>query len=421
MRLTVRLCAFAITIFACFSAHEVIAQPPPVSAGQVIISELRYRGPNGIRDEFIELYNNTNAAIVVNSTSGGWAVVTSNGQITGPVCVIPNGITIPARGHYLCANTDPENGAGYSLSQYPSGNANCGAPQNGNALLPPAFAPTTPNQSFVIDDLPDGFGVALFSTTSGPSQTATTRLDAFGFTSSPALFREGAGFPTVPTVNNEHTLFRGLSSETPRDTGDNASDFALVATTASLQTPLNGSPGPENLCSPIVNNTTIANGLLDPSVSSASVPNREKRPNVEPNANLGSLLIRRRITNNTGAPVSRLRFRAVNITTRGTPANTCPGFNCADLRLLTSSDGEAGVGGQVVTVRGLRLEDDPPITPEGGGLNASVSADFITLSTPLNPGNSVNVVFKLGIMKNGNFRFFVNIEALNTPAPIILD
>src|SRR5688572_4870806 len=116
MRLTVRLCAFVITIFSCFSAVNQVSAQNPVQAGQVIISELRFRGPAGFEDEFIELYNNTNSPIVVQAsdTSAGWAVAISNGQITGNVCLIPNGTVIPARGHFLCANSN-----GYSLSNYP--------------------------------------------------------------------------------------------------------------------------------------------------------------------------------------------------------------------------------------------------------------------------------------------------------------
>jgi hypothetical protein len=72
------------------------------------------------------------------------------------------------------------------------------------------------------------------------------------------------------------------------------------------------------------------------------------------------------------------------------------------------------VGGQVVTVRGVRLEQ-PPEQPAGGGLNSSLSADFITLATPLAAGASVNIVFKLGVMRTGNFRFYLNIEAQNAP------
>ncbi len=411
MRLAVRLCAFVITIFACFSVVSQVSAQTPVQAGQVIISELRFRGPEGFEDEFVEIYNNTNSPITVQASdaSAGWAIAISNGQITGNICTIPNGTVIPARGHFLCANSN-----GYSLTNYPAGNNNCGV-QNGNALLPPQFGPTSPDRSWDFD-VPDGSGVALFTTTSTINQTAARRLDAFGFTVSPALFREGAGFPTIPTTSNEHTLYRNLSTGPPKDTNNNAADFLLVATTTSIQTPLNGSPGPENLCSPIVNNSTINISMLDPAASSAAVPNREKRTTVETNAALGSLLVRRRVTNNTGQPISRLRFRTTILTTRG----SCPA-PCADLRLLTSQDEPAvATSGGPVSVLGLTLEQDPPLTPDGGGMNSSVSLDSVTLTSPLLPGDSRNIVFKLGIMRNGSFRFFLNIEALNSQI-IILD
>jgi hypothetical protein len=421
MRLTVRLCAFAVTIVASFSAsHQVLAQVP-VTAGQVIISELRFRGPNGTRDEFVELYNNTNSPIVVQASdsSAGWAVATSNGTITGPICFIPNGTIIPARGHFLCANQDLDFGSGYSLSAYPSGNPGCGQSiPNANAFVAPSpFAQTTPDAGFIIADLPDGSGIALFTSTNGPNWVLARRLDAFGFTGSPALYKEGTGFATIPSTSNEHTLYRyeGVAG-VPRDNNINATDFIFVATTSGVQPTLNGAPGPENRCSPIVNNTTIATTLLDPNVSGAAPPNRERTFTPEPNAPLGSLFIRRTITNNTGLPVTRLRFRLIDLTTRGTPKSMCPGFFCSDLRVLTSSDATVTLSNQTqVLVRGLRLEAEPPFTPEGGGYNSSVSADFITLGTPLFPGQSVNVHFKLGIVEPGNLRFIVNIEALNGP------
>jgi hypothetical protein len=431
MRSLLRLSILASVALICggvslYFAPGSRAQTAPVTAGQVIISELRYRGPNGPQDEFIELYNNTNSAIVVSASdqSSGWAVVASNAQITGNVCIIPNGTVIPARGHLLCANTDaeaaPGEARGYSLNEYPSGNPGPTPLPSPAATPTPAFALTTPDLIIPID-IPDGAGIALFSTTSIPNQNAATRLDAFGFTSSPALFREGAGFPTIPTANNEHTLFRDLRAVTPKDTDNNAADFRLVATTGSLQIQLNGSPGPENLRSPIVNHTTISATLLDPTVSQASPPNRVRVQTPETNAPLGTILIRRTITNNTGQPISRLRFRVNNITTRGTPASECGGTPCADVRALDSPDGMATLANStVVVVRGVRLEDDPPLTPEGGGLNATVSADFINLSTPLAPGASINIELKIGVVTSGPFRYMLNIEALNSPPPIFL-
>jgi hypothetical protein len=68
-----------------------------------------------------------------------------------------------------------------------------------------------------------------------------------------------------------------------------------------------------------------------------------------------------------------------------------------------------------VTINGLTLEENPPAQPNGGGLNSSLRENTITIGTPLAPGASVNVQFRLGVMVNGGFRFLVNVEAL--PAP----
>jgi hypothetical protein len=203
-----------------------------------------------------------------------------------------------------------------------------------------------------------------------------------------------------------------------KDTNNNAADFIYAGTAPDITGNLLGAPGPENLASPVLHNHDFGASPLDPSVPSSSPPNRERRPNVVPNGNLGIMFIRRTYTNNTGAPVSRLRFRVVNLTTLGTE-NQCGGQTCADLRAITSTDGEAGVGGQVVTVRGVRLEE-PPAQPAGGGFNSSLSADFITLASPLLPGQSVNIQFVLGVMRTGPFRFFINIEALTAPPPVIV-
>ncbi len=417
-----RVVAVAFVVCAAYLINHVSssAQVPPVLPGQVIISELRFRGPEGPRDEYIELYNNTDSIICVQATdtSPGWAVAISgqyaSGQpITGNAFTIPNGTCIPARGHLLGANTDV---GGYSLSGYPSANP---APSSTPVPSPTPFVGATPDRTFLIDDVPDGVGVALFTTTSTINQTAATKLDAFGFTGSPALFKEGNGFPTVPAAGTEHAIYRDLRpAGFHKDTNDNASDFLFVQTSATIQPSLLGAPAPENLASPVVNNN-LAGALLDPARASTQTPNRERTTQPVPNGDFGTLVIRRTITNNTGLPVTRLRFRVINITGPGTE-NTCGGTLCADVRALSSSDGTATLSNQtVVAVRGVRLEE-PPLQPNGGGFNSSVSADFITLATPLAPGQSINVQFTLGVMRTGTFRHILSIEALTGTPPLIL-
>ena len=86
----------------------------PVTAGTIIISEFRLRGPNGANDEFIEIYNNSGEDHTVDSASGtGYGIAASDGTTR---CTIPNGTVIPENGHYLCVNS-----VGYSLDAYPAG------------------------------------------------------------------------------------------------------------------------------------------------------------------------------------------------------------------------------------------------------------------------------------------------------------
>ena len=428
MRSNTRLRAAAAFFAACavclIADVSPLAQTPPVTAGQVIISELRYRGPNGPRDEFVELYNNTDSDIAVQAldTSGGWTVMQSGvspgstGVVASPVCVIPNGTVIRARGHLLCANTDPESGSGYSLGQYPSGNP---APSATPTPPPNFFGQTTPDFPFDTDDLKDGFGVALVATQGLQNlPNPAFQLDAFGFANSTTLYKEGNGFPTVPAAGTEHALVRDMrATGFHRDTNDNAADFIFVQTTTSIQPSLLGAPGPENRASPGINNN-IAGTLLDPARSSTQSPNRERNQTPVPNGDLGTLVIRRTFTNNTGLPVVRLRFRVVNITGPGSE-NTCAGVpQCADVRVLSSPDGTATLSNNTpVVVRGVRLEE-PPGQPRGGGFNSTVSADYITLATPLAPGASVNIQFTLGVMRTGRFRHILSIEAL-TAAPLL--
>jgi hypothetical protein len=109
--------------------------------------------------------------------------------------------------------------------------------------------------------------------------------------------------------------------------------------------------------------------------------------------------------------LTRLRFRIVDLTTRG---NQTAGQ--ADLRLLTSSDRDVtNSGEQAVVLRGVTLNQSGS-QPEGGGLNSTLTAGAVTLGTPLAPNASINIEFRLGVQQNGGFRFFVNVEAITVKA-----
>src|SRR5262245_15290738 len=85
--------------------------PKTATAGRLLISEFLLRGANGAQDEFIEIYNATQADHTVAALSGtGYGIAASDGVTR---CTIPNGTIIPKAGHFLCVNS-----AGYSLGSY---------------------------------------------------------------------------------------------------------------------------------------------------------------------------------------------------------------------------------------------------------------------------------------------------------------
>ena len=374
----------------------------PINIGDVVISEFRLRGPQGPNDEFIELYNRTSAPVIVasNDGSGGFTVAAPNASGTmTPRAVIPSGTVIQPGGHLLIANnpSDPSGPptGGYSLNAY-----------GGNAI---------PDITY-LDDIPDNTGVALFRTTNAGALTEANRLDAAGFSSAPPQYREGTGIAPIGTQNAEYSFVRNLTTGFPQDTNQNAADFVLVATdgNATFSGATLGAPGPQNSRSPIQRNALIKASFIDPqcagfgSSDSACARVRDGSDTNPNNAALGTLTIRRRFTNNTGNSVRQLRFRAVNITTQGNRQSSE-----ADVRALSSSTATVTDSfGNEMTINGLTLEENPPAQPNGGGLNSSLRENTITMGTPLAPGASVNVQFRLGVMVNGGFRFLVNVEAV---------
>lgn len=352
---------------------------------RVIISEFRFHGvdPDGAgaltaaTNEFVELYNQTGESVIIT----GWSLRASNGAT---VLTLPTA-AIPARGHYLVGGT------GYGLTS-------SAAPDATLAL-----------------DIPDGAGVGLFNNSA--TFNLSTRLDAVGFSGvGDATYREGAGLapPGGITTDGETAFVRRMPSGTAIDSDDNQADFLFLAIDAasynSRQSTL-GAPGPENTSSPL-----SANGLLilDPAKPSTAAPNslRDLTDSNPPNTPNGTLSIRSTFRNNTGANVTRLRFRVVDITTLPAAVGT------ADLRALTSGQISVTVtGGASHTVEGTALEQ-PPTQPSGGGFNSTLAVNSVTLANPLANGTSVDLRFLLGVNNNqSNFRFLVAPEVVTT-APV---
>jgi hypothetical protein len=383
--------------------------------GTFLISELRTSGPGGPGDDFVELYNNTNSPLTVaaSDASAGYGVFKTGADCNAtPVLIatISNGTIIPARGHYLLV------GPAYGLGGYAAGDQ-------------------------TVADIASDSNVAVFSTANVSNLSSVNRLDAVGFGSNTtgvcALLEEGTTLAAIGPSLLEHSFFRdpcgkGGNPATfgpcpslgkPVDLNNNATDFifADTAATPTIAGQHLGAPGPENLASPIERNSTIATVLLDATKAAAAVPNRVRDLTpMPPNGNLGTLSIRRRFVNNTGAAITRLRFRIVDMSSTPVPGGV------ADLRALTSvlvvvsgvmdpatclaSTGSATVP-CTVNVQGTTLEE-PPTQAMGGAINSSLAAGTITLGTPLASGASINLQFLLGVQTTGSFKFFINIEAL---------
>jgi hypothetical protein len=363
--------------------------------GTTLISELRTSGPGGAGDAFVETYNNTDTPHTV--PAGGYGLFKMGTDCNAvPVLVgtIPAATVIPQRGHYLFV------GSTYSLANY----GGTGAAAGDQTLMA---------------DIESDFNVGLFSTIDPLAISTANRLDAVGFGTNTGgvcdLLRESTTLSPASGSTSEYSFVReftlvGNNVPTPTDGNDNVADFTVISTTPG--TPVGsrlGAPGPENLASPNLKKfSQVGAQLIDPMVAQSSPPNRARDTTPDPanNSTLGTLASRRTFTNNTGAPITRLRFRIYDITTFPSPPGT------ADLRVRTSSNvvvTVTGVGS--VTALATTLET-PPAQPNSGGLNSSLAAGTVTLGTPLASGASINLNFLFGVQQTGSFRVFVFVEAV---------
>lgn len=349
-----------------FSAAQVLATGSTTGA---LITELRFRGPGGEADEFVEVRNTTDAPLNLS----GWQLL--KGTDPALAARVPTGTIIPARGHYLFAS------ANYSLSSYASRNQLLSSP------------------------LADGEAVSLRNA-GGEEVDAVLGLS-----------------PTTGAQTAQNSFVRLSLSGQINDTNA-PSDFLLVSTegtsasTGSAQITVRGAPGPQNMASPVARDDAFLVERFDSSVEINQRPNQVRLgASTGPNAPQGTILFRRRITNTSNLTITRLRFRVQRLATQGSRSSTQ-----ADLRFLSSpSEMRPSVSqGGSVQVFGTQLEF--PATegtgPSGsGGVNssgASKNADntvTITLADPLEPGEARNFGFLFRVVAPGDFFFALSAEA----------
>jgi predicted extracellular nuclease len=412
---------------AAVAFFSQVAPPSPL-----VISEFRFRGPtfspqqgiDGSLDEYIELYNTSNAPLTINANDGsaGWALAYTNGTgaTTSIAAVIPNNTIIPAHSHYLLANEEggstvapsklgvrrispsgvtPASG-GYTLTNYTPSNQSYRTAVGGGTI-----------------DIPDDGAIALFETANAANFSTLTRLDAVSLNTAAnatgTLFREGTSLPSPGANDGQYAFVRKLASGVPQDTDNNAQDFVFVSTNAGnyggVQSQL-GAPGPEATFSPIQRNATIKASLIEPNQPSTGGQNRVRDSQAVTNGAQGTLSIRRRFTNLTGTTVTRLRFRIVDITTLNSPGYT-PGGPQSDIRAIDGSNFNVTTSLGPLTVLATTVEQPFPLSqPNGGGLNSS-----LTVAIPggaLSQNGTIDLHFLLGVQQGGSFRFFINVEAL---------
>ncbi len=382
-------------------SESMTGAPTPAAAAiastvPLRIAEFRTRGPNGKFDEFVKLYNSSNSDYTVQTADGsaGFALValsgSSNSLNLSERFTIPNGTVIPAHGHYLgaLANTGLPQQNGYSLGAYAAPDITYGT------------------------DIDDDRGIALFDTANSASWTLDDRIDAVGFNNSASaaaqLTREGTPLVSAGSANGQYSWVRKInkSNVLPIDTDNNSNDFLFVSNDGGIYggaTSVLGYPGPQNLTDPR-DHQPLAGALVPDPTSPTGTKQNLRNFIPGPNSSFGTLTIFRRITNVGSTPITKLRFRVVDMTTFNSPTLSSPQ---ADLRLLSFSPAAVPAGQPKATMLDAAADQ-----PNAGGWNSSANVDgSIDLGgNPLLPGQSLDVRFVLGVQANGKYRFYLALE-----------
>lgn len=352
MRMKTLLTTAGLTAAALSLGLPGVAAAAP-APGDVVISETRFKGPgSAASDEYIELTNRTG----IPQDLTGSTICSAQGAGAGSNALATPTVTIPANSAYIYRNTSTTSslqGAGQTDATFSTG-------------------------------ISDDRAVGLFTGT-GTAETVCTaanRIDSFAITfggAASAVYTEGTAEAPLgaTTPPSQLAYVRRYASGKPIDTNDNAADFVLVAPQEAMINgvqPIFGTPGLQRNPVRPQAGAGLAVTRFDTSVPVGSSPNRTFGGT--------TLRLRRKITNNTGDPISNAKLRVVDITTNGAQA-----MGQVDLRLVTSTSAPADT---VNTA--LDTDAFTATVPTQGGLNSAVKIG------PIAAGASVNVQIQFEVL-----------------------
>lgn len=359
MRLKTLLTTVGLTAAALSLGLPGVAAAAPPAPGEVVISEVRFNGPGGAGDDYIELTNRTSTSQALN---GSTICSAQNAGARSNVLATPMA-TIPANSAYIyrIASTTSSSllGAGQTDATFSTGISE----DRGVGLFTGTGTAATAETVCTAANRIDSFAIRFDGAASAvyTEETAEEPLGTTVPTSQLAYVRRYASGRPIDTSNNQ-------KSGRPIDTNNNANDFVLVAAqeapinqtaTSNGVQPIFGTPGLQRNPVRPQGGAGLAVTRVDTSVPVGSSPNRTFEGT--------TLRLRRRITNNTGAAISNAKLRVVDITTNGAQAP-----DQVDLRLVTST---AAPEGTVNTA--LDTDAFTATIPTQGGLNSAVKIGAI--------------------------------------------
>jgi len=219
------LIVFAITVFSGCVKDDVY-EPPTPEAGDVVLNEIKSKGPDGDDNDFVELYNKGEAEADIS----GYLINDAADPLGG--FVIPAGTKIAAKGYYVVH--EPELTVAVS-----SGGEDVSLGQPDGTLLDLVACPASLADGLSFSRIPDGEDVWLNGTEATPGAANIGEVGAVTLTvefpSAPAAGTDvvvGVEFITSETVTEVAAFY--ATGDAPAYSADNKLVGVIDGTTAAI-------------------------------------------------------------------------------------------------------------------------------------------------------------------------------------------